>query len=162
MEHEKTKGDEVQIPTENRFRFFCQPTNFTKVVSGRKAIFGSWTLVGYIGHFLLIVIGINLYCDHDRFSKCGKGEYKGDPRSAEVYDTALLMLAIYHLIEWARIITFGVCVVIGANLMHIYYVTALNTLYGIAAYCYAHSARFGTEGKECAEVQIYRARYLLA
>jgi hypothetical protein len=118
--------------------------------------------VGYIGHFFLIVIGINLYCDHDRLLKCGEGRYDGDEKSTEVYDTGLLLLIIYHLIEWARIITFGVCVVIGANLMHLYYVTSLNTLFGIAAYCYGHYARFNTFGKECAEVQTYRAQFLLA
>ena len=75
---------------------------------------------------------------------------------------ALLLLAIYHLIEWARIITFGVCVVIGANLMHIYYVTSLNTLFGIAAYIYAHVKRFGADGKLCADVQEFRAQFLLA
>ena len=75
---------------------------------------------------------------------------------------ALLLLIIYHLIEWVRIITFGVCVVIGANLMHLYYFTSLNTLYGIFAYCYAHARRFNAYGKACAEVQTYRAQFLLA
>ena len=146
MEHEKTKGKdaEPEIPTEGRMKFFCKPGNFTKVVSGKKSVFGLWTLVGYIGHFFLIIIGINLYSDADRYLQCGEGKYKGDEKNSEVYDTALLLLIIYHLIEWARIIIFGVCVVIGANLMHLYYVTGLNTLFGIAAYCYAHKARFST------------------
>ena len=147
----KKDTKEPEIP-ENRRAFFFKPENFTKVVSNKKLVFGMWTLVGYIGHFFLIVIGINLFSDHDRLLKCGNGLYNGDPKSSEVYDTALLLLAIYHLIEWARIITFGVCVVIGANLMQIYYYTYINTLYGIAAYCYAHYQRFNTHGKDCASV----------
>ena len=159
---DKSEKKELQIPTEGRMKFFMKPGNFTRVVSGKKAVWGFWTLFGYIGHFFLIVIGINLYSDVDRLLKCGEGQYKGDPKSSEVYDTALLLLIIYHLIEWVRIIVFGVCVVIGANLMSIYYATSLNTLFGIAAYCYAHSARFNEHGKACAEVQTYRADFLLA
>lgn len=66
------------------------------------------------------------------------------------------------MMEWARIIVFGVCVVIGANLMWIYYATSINTFYGIAAYCYAHYARFNTYGKACADVQTFRGQFLLA
>ena len=88
--------------------------------------------------------------------------YDGEPASAEVYDNAILLLAIYHLIEWVRIIVFAVCVLIGANLMIIYYITAINIPFGIAAYCFAHYQRFNEAGKACADVQIYRSRYLLA
>lgn len=46
--------------------------------------------------------------------------------------------------------------------MIVYYITTPNILYGIAAYCFAHYQRFNEAGKECAEVQLYRGRYLLA
>ena len=81
MEH-KSEKKEVEIPKEGRMKFFCKPGNFTKVVSGKKSLFGLWTLVGYIGHFFLIVIGINLYSDNDRLLKCGDGEFKGDEKSS--------------------------------------------------------------------------------
>jgi hypothetical protein len=35
--------------------------------------------------------------------------------------------------------------------MIVFDATVLNVPFGIAAYCYAHYARFNHEGKECAE-----------
>lgn len=73
MEGKAEDKKELEIPTTGRFKFFCQPANFTKVVSGKKTVFGLWTLLGYIGHFFLIIIGINLFSDTDRTLKCGDG-----------------------------------------------------------------------------------------
>ena len=45
--------------------------------------------------------------------------------------------------------------------MHIWYVTGLNTLYGIAVHIYVHVVRFSEPGKSCADIQKYRANFLL-
>jgi hypothetical protein len=52
-----------------------KPANFTKVVSNKKTVFGLWALTGYIGHFFLIIIGINLFSDGDRLINCAGSQY---------------------------------------------------------------------------------------
>ena len=144
---DSSRNEDIQALAANRpFSYYLKPENFTKIVSNTKKIFGIWVLIGYIGHFFLIIIGINLYSDGDRLKACGGAKYDGEESSSEVYDMAFILLIIYHLIEWARIIVFGVCVLIGANIMIIYYITSPNTLFGIAAYCYAHYKRFNETG----------------
>ena len=46
--------------------------------------------------------------------------------------------------------------------MGIWYILGLNSLYGIAAYLYAHKARFTQDGKDCADVQVFRSGFLYA
>ena len=103
---------------------------------------------------------INGYSDGERHIPCG-GYPKDGKQPTSVYDGAHLLLSIYHLIEWARVIIFAVCVVIGANLMIIWYITAPNAIFGIICYIFAHVSRFSEAGKDCAEFQIGRGRFLL-
>ncbi len=134
---------------EHNFRFYSRPNNFAKLIGNKVSVFGTWGLIGYLGHFFLIIISINLYCDDDRLISCGK--YRdGDEENSKVYDTALVLLASYHLIEWVRIIGLLVTMILGQNLVLLYYITSLNTLFGIAAYIAAHVQRFNEDGKACA------------
>ena len=93
--------------------------------------------------------------------RCGGYPKEGEGATV-VYDNALLLLAIYHLIEWARVIVFAVCVIIGANLMLIWYITTPNAIFGLVAYIIAHTSRFSEAGKDCADVQLNRGKFLLA
>ena len=46
--------------------------------------------------------------------------------------------------------------------MIVWYITTPNAIFGIIAYIFAHTNRFGEAGKDCADFQIFRARFLLA
>ncbi len=108
---------------------------------------------------------INVYSDFDRYNACGipSVDFSGDIEDrAKVYDMALRILAAYHIIEWVRMTVFLVTLLLGQNFLPIWYATALNTLFGIAAYIYAHVIRYSGNGKECAEEQPYRASMLTA
>ena len=135
-------GEEKKKIVANSFRDYIKPLVFTKIVSNKKIIFASWGGIGYLGQFFLIISAINLFCDGDRLLRCGSSltDPKADPSA--VYDTAFVLLIIYHLIEWVRFTIWLVICFIGANLMPLWYALGLNTFYGIAAYCYAHSRRF--------------------
>ena len=52
-------------------------------------------------------------------------------------------------------------VFVGINLVWLYIIGILNTLFGLIAIIYAISVRFGEEGQQCAEVQEFRAKWLL-
>lgn len=161
-------ADKDKAPVEHHhhhdhsFKHYSKPANFGKIIGNRMAIFGTWGLIGYLGHFFLIIISINLYCDSDRLLSCNSEWKNGDERNSEIFDKALVLLAAYHLIEWVRIIMFLVTIILGQNLVFLYYVSGINTLFGLAAYIVTHVARFNEEGKACAEVQTYRAAFLTA
>ena len=148
---------------EHNFKFYCQSENFSKIIGNRKLIFGTWGLIGYIGQFILIVSVINVYSDQDRHNSCKIAELEGDmDKTSELYDMPLRVLGAYHIIEWVRMVIFLVTLLLGQNFMPIWYLTSLNTLFGIAAYITCHVVRYSGNGMECAEEQKYRAAMLEA
>ena len=95
-------------------------------------------MVGAIG-------AVNFYGDADRFMCCGTGDC--DPLdAAKVFDRAILLLSIYHMIEWVKT-TFALTVVcVGINLMWVYYLFFWNTIFGVVVIIIAMAARFGEAG----------------
>ena len=163
----------ADIKEVHNFRFYSRPENMAKIIGNRKLIFGLWGLIGYIGQFILIVSVINVYSDYDRFRPCKSDDATflfptevsmgpNNELSAAVYDAALRVLGAYHIIEWFRMTIFLVTLLLGQNFMPIWYLTSLNTLFGIAAYIVAHVARYSGNGVLCAEEQPFRASMLMA
>ena len=81
--------------------------------------------------------------------------------AAAVYDTALLFLAIYHIIEWLKTTIVLTVVFVGINLVWLYLILTLNTFFGFFAIIYTVLARFSEEGMECAGAQQFRAQWLV-
>ena len=73
----------------------------------------------------------------------------------------LLMLAIWHMIEWIRTTVLLTVVCIGVNWTIFWYATMPNTLFGLVVYALVHMSYFDEDGKKCAEVQENRAQWLL-
>lgn len=63
---------------------------------------------------------------------------KGDEAS-KVFDTAIKLAGIFHIIEWIRTTLLLTVICIGVNLMSIWYFTAISSLYGLAVYFYMMS-----------------------
>ena len=108
---------EKTLTEHHSFSYYCYPAVITKIISNRKWIFCSWAFLGYLEQFLLLVSALNLYSDSDRHSKCGSAltdPYK-DPSS--FYDTAFVLLFIFHVIEFIRFTLFMTCAFISVNLM---------------------------------------------
>ena len=80
--------------------------------------------------------------------------------AASVYQTAIGLLAIFHMIEWLRQLAFMAGALTGTNLMHIYYGLSLNVPFGFIAIFVGIAARYGEEGTKCAQYQTFRADYL--
>ena len=159
MAEVSTKTEEV-----HNFRFYSRHDNMARIIGNRKLIFGLWGLIGYIGQFILIVAVVNVYSDGDRFIPCGvagMNQYDSEAQSA-VYDTALRLLASYHIIEWVRMTLFLVTLLLGTNLMPLWYLTSLNSVFGIAAYIVCHVTRFSGDGLICKDKQQFRAAMLVA
>mmetsp|Transcript_15644 Transcript_15644/g.11385 ORF Transcript_15644/g.11385 Transcript_15644/m.11385 type:complete len:151 (+) Transcript_15644:253-705(+) len=90
---------------------------------------------------------------------CKPGQLSNE--ASDVYDMALFLLAIYHLVEWFRFTIFLVAVFLRVNLIVFYYLLYLNTIYGFIVLLYTHAARFNEEGKLCEDKQEYRAIILV-
>ena len=87
------------------FRFYCRSENLLKIISNRKLIFCTWALIGYLGQFLLVISSLNHYSDHDRLLRCGSSlDISVDP--SHIYDVALFLISIYHMIEFIRFTIF--------------------------------------------------------
>lgn len=153
---------------EHNFKFYCQSENFAKIIGNRKLIFGTWGLFGYIAQFILIVSVINVYSDADRHNKCGVAEIDNDldiEKRSELFDMPLKLMGAYHIIEWVRMTIFLVTLLLGQNFIPLWYLTSLNTLFGIAAYITVHVVRFSENGKACSDGedrQKFRGAMLLA
>ena len=79
-----------------------------------------------------------------------------------MFDTPLLALAIYHIIEWVKATLLLTVVLVGVNLMHVYMIMSfLNTIWGVVAIVWTMMVRFSPEGEECAKAQEYRGQWLI-
>ena len=64
MADEKPKVEKpFEIDPSHTFGFYLKPSNFTRVISNLKLVFATWALFGYIQHFLMIIVTINVYSD---------------------------------------------------------------------------------------------------
>jgi hypothetical protein len=80
------------------------------------------------------------------------------PTSASIYDTALLLFGLFHIIEWFRtIVLLTVTCMKYEILMYLYDITFLNAIFGLIVGIYAMVARFGEAGSACATAQPGRA-----
>ena len=147
----------------------------TLILNNTKLIFGLVVGLWYLTQFIGAVACINLYSDNDRLKQCvpltnadiGKPaselhELTDPERSSEVFDAPLLLLAIFHIVEWIRTTVLLTVILIGVNWAIFWYATTLNTLFGLIVYAFAHMAYFDEYGELCAEAQPDRASWLLS
>ena len=73
----------------------------------------------------------------------------------------LMLLSIFHIIEWLRATFLLTVILIGVNWAIVWYLTAANTLYVIICYAFVHMVYFRDDGKLCGEVQLYRYEWLM-
>lgn len=101
---------------------------------------------------------VNFYGDADRFTRCVPDQKPLD--AASVFDVPILLLSIYHMIEWIKTTFLLTVVCVGLNLMWVYYLLAINTLYGVVAIVWTMIVVFSEEGQDCAYAQTNRATWL--
>ena len=145
------------------------------ILNNTKLIFGLVVGLWYLTQFIGAVACINLYSDDDRLKVCvqetiedlakpasEKHELTDSDRSSEVFDVPLLLIAIFHIVEWIRTTVLLTVILIGVNWVIFWYATTINTLFGLIVYAFAHMAYFDEYGELCAKAQPDRASWLLA
>ena len=85
---------------------------------------------------------------------------KGEAAS-EVYDKALYLAGIFHVIEWIRTTILLAIICIGANLMPIWYASAISALFGIAVFIYLQVIYASDDSKACESAQKTRHDWLM-
>ena len=92
---------------------------------------------------------VNLYSDVERRNRCDDVEGEtlyGRNESSKVFDLPILLIALYHIIEWIRMAVLLTVICIGIDVTFAWYVLVPNTIFGIAAYIVAHIRYFGDDG----------------
>ena len=171
VEGEEDSDKEVKpdVPEKgNTWKTYLKNQWISVLLSRNKLIYGFYTGGWYLVQFVGCVAVVNLYSDKDREIVCDtirddesialadKAE-----KSSDVFDFPLLMLALYHMIEWIRTTVLLTVICIGVNWTWIWYVTTFNTLFGIVVYAIVHMVYMSEDGKSCNDAQEYRGVWLL-
>lgn len=141
---------------------YLYPSVMATFMHKKFLMFGSIIGLYYCIQFICCVAACNFYSDASRLAPCTIGDVilSGDDAS-KVYDTAIYLAAIFHVIEWIRSTMLLTIVCIGVNLMKVWYVTAFSALYGIGVFFYVMAVLAGDDGKACAEAQPTRHTWLI-
>ena len=167
-EPEKKAADEEEAfpelpPKRSSWTVYLKPFWWSTLLSKNRLCYGLNLTFWYLAQFIGAVACINLYSDSDRLLPCSDtGVLATSEGASDVYDFPLLMVAIYHMIEWIRTTLLLTVSCIGVNWSIGWYVTMPNTLYGIVAYAIVHMAYFSEDGEACRDQQEYRAQWLFA
>jgi hypothetical protein len=58
------------------------------------------SFVVYVYHFVMAIAGVDKFCDYTRTIPCG--DAKTAEEASAVFDTALFLVTIFHIVEWVR------------------------------------------------------------
>jgi hypothetical protein len=103
----------------------------------------------YLYHLIWTMYGVNQFSSQSREITCGSATTKED--ASAVYDTAIALVTIFHMIDWIRWTLFITTAMVGANLLSLFYfLTVINLPFGIIAMLIGIVTRYGEDGTLCA------------
>jgi hypothetical protein len=151
---------EPELPIQP-FKFYCTSKATFKIVWNN---WGWFTILGgfvYFYHLCFTIAGVNNYSDITRKALCGDAKNADD--ASGIMDTAIVMVTVYHMIEWLRWLVWCTTATVGVDLIPLFYgVSLFNIPFGIISMLVAIGSRFSGSASDCAaEMQVERARYLL-
>lgn len=75
---------------------------------------------------------------------------KEDEEASAVFDLALAVVSVFHMIEWVRWTVFLTSALVNVNLVPVFYLLSINIPYGFIALVIGILARYGEDGADCA------------
>lgn len=112
----------------------------------------------YLYEICWTISGVNNYTDVTRGTLCGslltkKFETKEERIAAAsaVYDTPILLVTFWHMIEWIRWTVLLTTALVDANLIPFYYFLMLALPYGFIMAIVVVAMRYSADGSACAE-----------
>jgi hypothetical protein len=141
---------------------YLKPALMATFLHKKFGMFGSIVGFYYIVQFICCVAACNFYSDISRMQPCNSGDVmiSGDDASA-VYDTAIKLAGVFHIIEWIRTTLLLTIICIGVNLMKVWYFTMITALYGIGVFIYVMVVLGSEDGMACKEAQPQRNLWLV-
>ena len=152
--------EEKRVFANEDWMTYFEPAQIKTLITKRWIKFSSYIGVYYMFQLVGCVGVVNFYSDVDRFSQCKKDQTPVE--AAAVFDNALLLFAIFHLIEWIKTTLLLSVACVGLNLMWVYYISSINTIYGFVVTLITIITLMSEDGEACAEVQANRGWWLKA
>ena len=146
----KEEQSEVKLKD---WKEYFMPESATKFMSKKWIMFSLIIGFYYLIQFMCCVCACNFYSDHSRFNNCkqSNGQLIKREAASAVYDMAIYLAGIFHVIEWIRTTILLATVCIGANLLPVWYGTAISSLFGIAVFIYVMVIYASADSKACKE-----------
>lgn len=149
-----------------KWKQYFYPAMITKIMGKKYLLMGFLVGFYYTVQFLACVSACNFYSDASRYAPCiltDDTTLEGEDASA-VYDWAIFLGGVFHVVEWIRTTILLTVICIGANLMIVWYLSGLlSFVFGLGTFAYLQYVYFGTEAASaCSESQPQRHQWLLA
>lgn len=145
----KDKQDEVMpiLPWSEYFK----PALMTQLLHKKFGMFGGIMFLYYVIQFICCVAACNFYSDASRNNACtlSNGTKISGEEASQVLDVAIKLTGIFHVMEWIRTTILLTVICIGVNLMHVWYVSTITALYGIAVFIYLIYVYASDAGRAC-------------
>jgi len=123
--------------------YYLKPEVLFKIVTTRWGIITIIAGACYLYEIIWTISGVNNYTDITRNTLCGsiKTGYEAGSKTAAtlaaaqaassaVYDTPILLVTYWHMIEWVRWTVLLTTALVDANLIHLFIVLGLAIPYG--------------------------------
>ena len=133
------------------FNYYLKPAVTYKIVTTRWGLFTILSACCYLYELVWTIAGVNNYTDITRTFPCGTVASKAvknlDPKevvkaASAVYDTPILLITVWHMIEWLRWTAFLTTALVDANLIPVFYGLSLAIPYGFIVCIVAIAGRF--------------------
>lgn len=128
-EKEETLEKEEAPP--ETLKEFLMPENTYEILQKRWVLFTLFCFVIYSFHFCMCIYGVDMFCHFTRFAPCGGNTDTAYSLNSGVLDSWILVVTIFHMIEWIRQWVFITTVLVGINWVSIYYAFSINIPYGL-------------------------------
>lgn len=127
----------------NEFGWYIKPEATHEILQKRWGLFFLLALPVYFYHFINVVLGLDMFCHWTRFQGCvGAGDFK---EASAVYDTAICLVCIFHIIEWVRQSILMTTILVGYPWLPAYFFLSLNIPFGVIALIIGMAKGFGSE-----------------
>ena len=142
---------------------YFKPAMMTQLLHKKFGMFGGIMFLYYIIQFICCVSACNFYSDNSRNNSCKltNGTVVTGEDASKVFDLAIKLTGIFHIIEWIRTTILLTVICIGVNLMQVWYVSSITALYGIAVFIYLIYIYASDDGKACGLTQVTRYQWMM-
>lgn len=143
---------------------YFMPAMMTKILHKKFGMFGAIVGFYYLVQFICCVAACNFYSDAAREQICvlPNGVALTAEESSAVFDTAIKLGGVFHIMEWIRTTILLTVICVGVNLTQVWYFTSVTALYGLGTFIYVIVVFASEKGQACMEPQIYRYQWLMS